>query len=147
MKLDRIDRAILAALERQGRLSNVELAQRVGLSASACSRRVLALEAAHVIQGYRAVIDPAARGMGVNAIVEITLKGQGDAYLSAFEAAVAQCPNILSCDLMSGTADYVLRVGARDLGDFERLHREVLSRLPGVSRIESSFVLRRVAGQ
>ena len=142
MQLDHFDRKIVAALATEGRLTNVELANRVGLSPSACTRRVQALEAASVIRGYRAMLDPAELGLGINIFVEITLERQNDDTLKAFETALAKCPNVLSCHLMSGSSDYLIHIVAHDLSDFERLHANVLGHLPGVARIESKFALR-----
>lgn len=142
VQIDDFDRRIVAQLAREGRLTAVELADRVGLSASAVTRRLQRLEADRIIGGYRAVIDPAAVGLGITAFVEISLDRQNDDALKAFEAAAKKCPNILSLYLMSGTSDYLLRIVARDLPDFERLHANVLGHLPGVARIESKFALR-----
>ena len=123
-------------------LTTVELAARIGLSPSACTRRLQNLEAARVVRGYRAMIDAAAVGLGITVFVEITLERQNDDALRAFEAALAKSPNVLSCHLMSGSSDYLIRIVARDLPDFERLHANVLGHLPGVARIESKFALR-----
>lgn len=142
MQIDEFDRKIIGHLARDGRLSAVELAERIGLSPSAATRRLQRLEADHIINGYRAVIDPGAIGLGITAFVEISLDRQNDEALKAFEAAAKKCPNILSLYLMSGTSDYLLRIVARDLPDFERLHANVLGHLPGVARIESKFALR-----
>ena len=142
MQLDEFDRRIVGALAREGRLSAVELAERIGLSASAATRRLQRLESDRVITGYRAVVDPNVLGLGITAFVEISLDRQNDDALKAFEAAARKCPNILSLYLMSGTSDYLLRIVARDLPDFERLHANVLGHLPGVARIESKFALR-----
>lgn len=143
MQMDQFDRKIIAALADDGRLPTVELANRVGLSASACTRRVQNLEAAGIIAGYRATIDPHAIGLGITAFVEITLERQNDDTLRAFESGLAACPNVLSCHLMSGSSDYLVQIVARDLPDFERLHANVLGHLPGVARIESKFALRK----
>ena len=102
------------------------------------------LEASHIIAGFRAMIDAEAVGLGITAFVEITLDRQNDEALRAFERALADCPNVLSCHLMSGTSDYLIRVAARDLHDFQDLHARVLGHLPGVARIESKFALREV---
>ena len=147
MELDKIDRAILKALQKNARINNVELGLQVGLSASACSRRIQALEAAGVLKSYHALVNEKALGFGLTAIVHITLEGQNDGQLRAFETAVDACADIWACDLLSGSSDYILRVGAKDLDDFGRLHREVLSSLPGVARIESSFSLRQVTNR
>jgi DNA-binding Lrp family transcriptional regulator len=129
-------------LARDGRLTVVDLAAQVGLSPSACTRRLQSLEAAGIIRGYRALIDPHAIGLGITAFVEITLERQNDDTLRAFEAALRQCPNVVSCHLMSGSSDYLIQIAAHDLADFERLHANVLGHLPGVARIESKFALR-----
>ena len=142
MQLDDFDRKIVTALAGNGRLSAVDLAGQVGLSPSACTRRLQALESSGVIHGYRAVLDPVAVGLGINIFVEITLERQNDDTLRAFEASLVDCPNVLSCHLMSGSSDYLIHIVARDLPDFERLHANVLGHLPGVARIESKFALR-----
>lgn len=142
--LDSIDQAILSTLQREGRISNAELAERVGLSASACSRRLDMLERSGVITGYHARLSHKALDYKIMAIVHISLSGQFARTLSEFEAAVKLCPNVLVCYLMSGEYDYILRVAARDLEDYERIHRDWLSALPHVVRINSSFSLREV---
>lgn len=144
MKLDRIDVAILAALQENGRISNAALAEKVALSQSACSRRLDLLESSGVILGYHARISNAAIGKGMTVIVHISLSGQFEKTLNEFEAAVRLCPNVLSCHLMSGEYDYVLRIAARDLEDYERIHRQWLTGMPHVTRINSSFALREV---
>ncbi len=142
--LDSIDHSIVSALQNDGRISNVQLADKVGLSPSACLRRVQILEDRGIITGYAAMIDAAALGRSTHIIVAITLERQSEDYLSAFERAVADCPDVMECYLMAGDADYVLRLQARDAADYERIHKEYLSRLPGVARIQSSFALRQV---
>lgn len=144
MRLDRIDITILDTLQTDGRISNAALAERAGLSQSACSRRLDALEKAGIIRGYHARISNTALGHQMTAIVHISLSGQFEKTLSDFESAVKRCPNILSCHLMSGEYDYILRIAARDLADYERIHKQELSRLPGVTRLRSNFVLRDV---
>jgi Lrp/AsnC family leucine-responsive transcriptional regulator len=144
MSLDRIDIAILEVLQQDGRISNAALAERVGLSQSACSRRLDALERTGVIRGYHAELSNAAMGHRMTAIVHISLSGQFEKTLSEFEAAVKRCPNVLSCHLMSGQYDYILRIVARDLQDYERIHKEWLTAMPHVTRINSSFALREV---
>ena len=143
--LDALDRAILAALLEDARLSQVELAERIPLSPTAIARRIRALEDAGVIEGYRAQINSRALDLGMTVIVQISLKSQSEDVLDAFEKAVAKAPSVVSCYLMSGDDDYLLTVMARDLPDFERIHKEQLSRLPGVARMKSSFALRDVA--
>ena len=142
--LDPTDRAILIRLQRQGRLSNAELAEAVHLSQSACHRRVARLEAAGYIAGYVALLDARALGRKTTVFVEITLAGQADDVLSAFETAVARVPEVLECHLMAGSADYLLKVVAEDAEDFARLHRRALANLPGVAKLQSSFSLKTV---
>ena len=145
--IDRADRRLLLELSQRGRAASVELAQSVHLSASAVARRQRALEDAGVIRGYHADIDPAAFGLTTTVVVQVTLKGQSEADLSEFEAAVQRCDSVLRCFLMSGSDDYVVIVLARDIEDFERIHRTELSRLPRVARLESSFALREVVNR
>lgn len=147
MKLDALDKAILAALVDNGRLSQVELAERVPLSATAVARRIRALEDAGVIEGYQARINRQALGLAMTAIVQISLKSQNEELLTAFEKAANAAPAVIACYLMSGEDDYVLVVLARDLADFERIHKEQISRLPGVARMRSSFALREVTNR
>jgi len=144
MKIDRIDGLILAALQRDGRLSNRELSERVHLSESACLRRVRSLEEAGVIDGYAARINQGKVGLPGNVFVSITLNRQEQADLAAFEAAVQGVPEVMECYLMTGQHDYLLRVVVSDPSDFERLHSQHLTRLPGVARVQSSFALRTV---
>ena len=142
--LDTLDRSILAALLDDGRLSQVQLAERVPLSPTAIARRIRALEEAGVIEGYQARISREALGLTMTVMVSISLKSQSEERLAAFEKAVAAASSIVSCHLMSGEDDYVLTILARDLADFERIHKEELSRLPGVARLKSSFAMREV---
>ena len=142
--LDIIDHSILTALQKDGRITNVQLAEQVGLSPSACLRRVQILEDKGIITGYAVMLDAASLGRATHIIVAITLERQSEEYLSAFERAVADCPDVMECYLMAGDADYILRLLARDAADYERIHKEHLSRLPGVARIQSSFALRQV---
>jgi DNA-binding Lrp family transcriptional regulator len=142
--LDAHDHAIVRVLQVDGRLSNVELAERISLSESATLRRVRALEQAGLIEGYSARIDQAAAGLPGNVFVNITLQHQDQPDLESFEAAVQQIPEVMECYLMTGNFDYLLRVVVADTADFERIHRQKLTRLPGVSRVQSSFTLRTV---
>lgn len=135
---------MLDALQRDGRMSNAALAETVGLSQSACSRRLDLLERSGVITGYHAKLSNAALGNRMTAIVHISLSGQFEKTLSDFEAAVKRCPNVLSCHLMSGEYDYILRIAARDLQDYERIHRDWLTAMPHVTKINSAFALREV---
>lgn len=142
--LDATDRRILTALQRDGRMTNADLSEIVNLSPSACHRRVQRLEEDGFIAGYVALLDSRRLGKPTTVFVEITLQGQADDLLDAFETAVARVPDILECHLMAGTADYLLKILAEDTEDFARIHRQYLSRLPGVSKMQSSFALRTV---
>jgi Lrp/AsnC family transcriptional regulator, leucine-responsive regulatory protein len=144
MKLDRVDKSILTELQRDGRLSNRELAERAKLSESACLRRVRGLEEAGVIDRYAALVNQAKVGLPGNVFVSITLNRQEQAGLAAFEEAVRRVPEVMECYLMTGQQDYLLRVAVSDTADFERLHSQHLTRLPGVARVQSSFALRTV---
>lgn len=142
--MDRADIALLEALQADSALSIAELADRVALSPSACHRRIKALEQAGVIAGYNARLDSRKLGLAVEVFVEITLTSQSREAMDRFERAVADFDDILECHLMSGTADYLLRVAAGDLEQYDRIHRDCLARLPGVSAMRSSFSLRRI---
>ena len=144
MDFDTLDAAILRALQKEGRISNADLAERVHLSASACHRRVQRLEAEGVIRGYVALLDAAKIDRKATVFVEITLTGQAEDIMDAFEKAVARIPDVQECHLMAGTADYLLKVVARDTEDFARIHRQHLARLPGVAQMQSSFSLKSV---
>lgn len=144
MALDTLDIAILAALSENGRLTQVELAERVPLSPTAIARRIRALEDAGVIEGYQARVSRSALGLNMTVLVQISLKSQSEELLAEFERAVNAASSVVACHLMSGEDDYILTVLARDLADYERIHRQELSRLPGVARLRSSFALREV---
>jgi DNA-binding Lrp family transcriptional regulator len=144
MNLDRTDRAILTALQQDGRLANVALAARVNLSESACLRRVRALEDAGVIDRYVALLNQSALGLPDSVFVEVSLTREQQEDLEAFENAVRKLPEIMECYLMSGEYDYLLRVVVANTADYERIHREHITRLPGVARVRSSFALRTV---
>jgi len=144
MDLDPIDQRLLAALQRDGRMSNAELSEQVNLSPSACHRRVQRLERLGVIRGYVALLDPRKIGRRSTVFVEITLQTQSEEVLDAFEKAVALIPDVLECYLMAGTADYLLKVVVDDTEDFARIHRRWLATLPGVAQMQSSFALRTV---
>ena len=144
MKLDRSDHTILSVLQSDGRISNVDLADRAKLSESACLRRVRALEASGLIKGYVAQVDQAKAGLPVNVFVNITLVHQDLTELKAFEEAIQEIPEVMECYLMSGEHDYVLRIVVADVNDYERIHQKYLTRLPGVARVNSSFALRTV---
>jgi len=144
MKIDETDNAILDCLQERARISNVELAERVHLSESACLRRVRALEKAGIIAGYSALVDPVQVGLPSAVFVQLTLQRQDQTDLDAFEKAVRMIPEVMECYLMTGEFDYLLRIVVSDASDYERVHRQHLTRLPGVARVQSSFTLRTV---
>jgi len=144
LDLDALDRAIVGALLEDARLSQVELAERIPLSPTAIARRIRALEEKGVIEGYQARVSRQALGLNITVFVQIGLTSQNEDLLRAFEQAVVKAPSVVSCHLMSGEDDYLVTIMARDIADFERIHKEQLSRLPGVSRLKSSFALRDV---
>jgi DNA-binding Lrp family transcriptional regulator len=142
--VDAVDRAILAELQIDGRLTITELADRVRLTPGPCHRRLRELERSGVITGYRALVDPAAVGMKFEAIVQVTLD-RGDAgTVSAFEAAVAGLPQVRHAERLFGDPDYLLRVAARDLDHFAELRDEKLATLPGIHRLTSTIVMKRI---
>ncbi len=143
--LDRIDRAILHEIQLDGRLSNTALAERVNLSESACLRRLRRLEESGMLRGYVGLVDQSKAGFPDNVFVRITLHSQQQDDLAAFEQQVRDLPEVMECYLMSGDADYLLRVIVADARDYERVHSQHLTRLPGVARVHSSFALRTVA--
>lgn len=142
--MDRIDRRLLRLLQRQSDRPIADIAAEIGLSPSACHRRIRLLEARGVIRGYAARLDPQALGLAVQAFVEISLTSQSVATLDAFESAVRRHEDILECHLTSGSADYLLRVIARSMEDYDRIHRHVLARLPGVASMQTIFALRAI---
>ena len=144
LSLDRYDKAILTELQTDGRISNVQLAARVNLSESACLRRVRALEDAGYIDGYVALVNQSRAGVPGNVFVFIALNREIESELAAFEQAVRELPEVMECFLMTGEFDYLLRVVVADMADFERLHRDSLTRLPGVARVNSSVAIRTV---
>lgn len=144
MQIDTVDRKLLRALQADSRKSVQELGDMVGLSASACHRRLKALEERALIDGYRAVLNAENLGFSMMFFIEISLTNQSEPTLDAFEAAVRDVPEVLECHLMAGQSDYILRVVCRDHEDFERLHRRLIARLPGVARVHSNMSIRTV---
>ena len=142
--MDRNDVLILEALQKDSSRSIADLAECAGVSPSACHRRVKALEVSGVITGYGAQVDPQKLGLKMQAFVEITLTSQSREAMDRFERAVADFDEILDCHLMAGHADYLLRVAARDLDQYDRIHRDCLAALPGVSSMRSAFAIRRI---
>jgi len=140
---DPLDKAILRILHKDGRRPNSEIAQEVGLSPSACLRRMKLLEDRGVIRGYTVITGPHEDDdRGVDVVVQVRLDRQTEDYLSRFENAVRQCPEVRECFLMTGDVDYWLRLRTESVAAYEAIHGEVLSRLPGVTRINSSFAMR-----
>lgn len=142
-QLDEADQRILKVLRVNGRITNADLAALVGLSPSACLRRVRVLEDRGVIRGYAALLAED-QAEGVVAFVQITLEKQTDEYMRRFEAAVRDHPEIRDCYLMAGTADYMVRAVAPSVAGYEVIHKDLLSRLPGVARIQSNLAIRNV---
>ena len=142
--MDRFDRLILETLQRDGRISNKQLAQQVHLSESACLRRVRALEEDGMIERYVAMVSQSKAGIPGNVLVHIGLHREEQSELAAFEEAVRNIPEVMECYLMTGEFDYLLRVVVADMADFERLHKDELTRLPGVARVNSSVAIRTV---
>ncbi|MEV8465992.1 Lrp/AsnC family transcriptional regulator [Fluviibacterium sp. DFM31] len=142
--MDIFDRRILRALQKDSQRPIAELARDIGLSTSACHRRIKLLEENGLIRGYAAQIDRTALGLKLQVFVEITLSSQAREVLEAFETAVTRFDDILECHLTSGHADYILRVVARDMNDYADIHRECLSRLPNVASMQTIFTLRPV---
>ncbi|WP_445490337.1 Lrp/AsnC family transcriptional regulator [Rhodopseudomonas sp. RCAM05734] len=143
-QLDSFDRKILRELVQDARISQLVLAERVGLSPTACTRRVHQMEKRNIIKGYAADIDADELGFTMTVHVHITLDRQSEDALSAFEREIAKCPDVVSCYLMSGNDDYLVHVQARDMQDYERIHKQHLSRMPGVARLQSSFAMRSI---
>ncbi|MGQ0533987.1 MAG: Lrp/AsnC family transcriptional regulator [Caulobacteraceae bacterium] len=144
VQLDDFDHRILIELERDGVLTAAALSERVGLSPSACHRRVKAMEAAGVIEGYAAILSEKALGRSATVFVAVTLDNQKSETMAAFERGVAKCHEVQDCHLMTGESDYLLRIVIADDDSYERVHRETLSRLPGVRRLVSNFTIRTV---
>jgi Lrp/AsnC family leucine-responsive transcriptional regulator len=144
MPLDRVDRRLLEVLQREGRLSNVALAERVHLSPSPCLRRMKALEEDGVIEGYRAVLDREAVGLGLTVFVEVKVEGHSEAVAGAVQEAVTAMPEVVSCHIVSGAADFLLEVVVPDLRAYERLLLGSLLNLPSVSDVRSNFAIRTV---
>ncbi|MGC1460696.1 MAG: Lrp/AsnC family transcriptional regulator [Terracidiphilus sp.] len=142
--LDELDVAILHYLEQNGRATNYEVGEAVGLSASAASRRIQDLEASGAIRGYRALVDDRLLGKRRTVYIRVTLERESADVLGAFEAAIRRIKGIVSCHLMAGSYDYMLVARVAGIDDYGRLHQNELSRLPGVTRLETSFALRDV---
>lgn len=144
LPLDSIDLKILRELQADARISNVRLADRVGLSAAPCLRRVRELEKAGVVRRYVALLDPSAVDLGVTVFVQISLDLQVKGRLEIFEKAMLSRPDVVDCYLMTGDSDYLLRIVVRDVAAYERLLKEFMTRIEGVASIKSSFALKQV---
>ena len=142
--MDGTDRKILAALQEDGRQTITELAGRVQLTVSPCHRRLRQLERSGAIRGYRAVVDPAALGLAFEALVFVTMRHEDRETLLSFEQAVAEIPNVLLAQRLFGDPDYLLRIVTADLTAYQQLEDDVLSALPGVQRLNSTLVMKRV---
>lgn len=144
MKLDQTDRDILHWLQCNSRITNAELSERVNLSPSPCMRRVRQLEEEGIIQRYVALVKPAAVGLPLSVFIQVSLERQNDENLQAFEQAISRAPEVMECYLMTGDADYLLRVVLEDVENYEHFLRDTLCSIPGVSNIKSSFALKQV---
>jgi Lrp/AsnC family leucine-responsive transcriptional regulator len=143
-ELNEMDRKILDSLQRNGRMTNQNLSEEIGLSPSPCLRRVRSLEDSGVISGYVAIVNPDAVGLLVTAFIRVRLDQQDDSHLALFEAAIAGFPEVMECYLMTGESDYQLRVMVGSLGEFEDFLRHKLTRIKGVSQVTTSFALRPI---
>jgi len=144
MKLDEIDRKLLSVLQEDGRLPITELAEKIGLTTSPCLRRLKILEQSGIIRGYAAQVDQEKVGLPVSVFISIKLERQREEALERFEGTIRDCPEVVECYLMTGSRDYLLRVVAQDLSAYERFLKDTLTRIDGVSSIESSFALAQV---
>lgn len=142
LHLDVIDRTILTHLQAEGRITNVDLAERAGLTAPPCLRRVRALEEAGIIHGYHADLDPEALGYGITVFAMVSLKSQAEADLRAFEEHVAGLPQVRECHMLNGEIDFILKVVAHDLQEFQRFLTSALTPAPNVASVKTSLTIR-----
>ena len=142
--MDRIDRKLISELQRDGRLTNQELSERVSLSPSPCLRRLRQLEQEGVIEGYTAIVNQEACGLHITAFVSIRLEKQTDKTIQAFEGGIRDLDEIVACYLMSGSSDYLLQVLSPSLKDYEAFIRDKLSRTPGIGKLETHFAFGQV---
>jgi DNA-binding Lrp family transcriptional regulator len=145
--MDRIDRKILALLQADGRLTVTELAHRVGLTVAPCHRRLRELERTGVIRGYRAVVDPAALGLGFEVLVTVTMEREDANTITEFERGLATIPEVRNAERLFGDPDYLVRVATADIAAYQRLRDEKLATLPGVQRLTSTIVMKRVVDE
>jgi len=144
MKLDRIDYQILHYVQNDGRMPNIDLSEKVGLSPSPCLRRVKALERAGVIKRYVGIVDAGQVGLGISAFVNVSLSSQEKRALEQFQARIVTYPEVMECYLMTGTSDYLLRVVLPDLESYERFLLEKLTKIPVIANIQTSFALKPI---
>jgi DNA-binding Lrp family transcriptional regulator len=144
LAMDLIDRKIIAELQAEGRLTVTELAQRVGLSVAPCHRRLRELERAGAIRGYRAVVDPAAIGLGFEVLVQVTMDREDAATIADFERGLAEIPEVRHAERLFGDPDYLIRVATADIAAYQNLRDEKLATLPGVQRLSSTIVMKRI---
>ena len=144
MELDRTDYRILHHIQNNARMSNVDLADAIGLSPAPCLRRVKALEQAGVIKRYAGIVDAGAVGLPISIFINISLERQERSKLEDFEASIRSNPEVMECYLMSGSSDYLVRIVVPDLQSFERFLADKLTRIPGVANIQSSFAVKQV---
>jgi DNA-binding Lrp family transcriptional regulator len=144
LAMDTIDRKIIAELQAEGRLTVTELAQRVGLSVAPCHRRLRELERAGAIRGYRAVVDPAAIGLGFEVLVQVTMDREDAATVADFERGLTEIPEVRHAERLFGDPDYLLRVATADIAAYQTLRDEYLATLPGVGRLTSTIVMKRI---
>jgi DNA-binding Lrp family transcriptional regulator len=147
MPVDRIDRKIIAHLEADGRLSVTELAQRIGLTVAPCHRRLRELERTGVIRGYRAIVDPVALGRGFEVLVAVTMEREDAATIAAFETGLALVSEVRHAERLFGDPDYLIRVATEDIGSYQRLRDTKLATLPGIQRLTSTIVMKRVVDE
>ena len=142
--VDRVDREIIAELQKDGRLSVTDLAARVRLSVSPCHRRLRELERTGVIRGYRALVDPATLGAGFETLVFVSMRQEDRGTIAEFEAAVANLPQVIQAERLFGDPDYLLRIVTKDLAAYQQLYDDYLATLPGVQRLTSTIVMKHV---
>lgn len=145
--MDAVDRKILANLEAEGRLTVTEVAQRVRLSVAACHRRIRELERSGAIRGYRAVVDPAAVGLGFEVLVSVTMEREDAATIEAFERGLTAVAEVRHAERLFGDPDYLVRVATSDIAAYQTLRDEKLATLPGVQRLSSTIVMKRIVDE
>ena len=142
--IDDFDKKILSLLQENGRMSNLELSEAISLSTSATLRRIQKLTDNNIIQGYTVLLDEKMLNINTQVILRVTLDGQDGQKLDEFEDQVTKIPNVLSCYLIGGDYDYLIRIAVKDIADYEKLHKKTLSKLPHVQRLQSNFALKEI---